>query len=155
MQIGADPGFEASGGKRLWHGLTLLATIMRQIAVHHNFPWRPIFRSEATSCAGTLNVVTSGYPVQYLGQPRAGRNRLGLSCRPSGEFILRLRRSLPMQVVRCDPVFVRHEPSSSIVLAFGGGAAYLWPSADVSTVFSARFQAPSFDLLKHQGDLPG
>ena len=29
------------------------------------------------------------------------------------------------------------------------------PSADFSTVFSARCQTPSFDTLKHRGDLPG
>jgi len=29
------------------------------------------------------------------------------------------------------------------------------PSADLSTIFSVRLQTPSFDLLKHRGDLPG
>jgi len=29
------------------------------------------------------------------------------------------------------------------------------PSADFSTVFSTRLQVPSFDPLKHRGDLPG
>jgi hypothetical protein len=29
------------------------------------------------------------------------------------------------------------------------------PSADFSTVFSLRFQTPSFDPLKNRGDLPG
>jgi hypothetical protein len=29
------------------------------------------------------------------------------------------------------------------------------PSADFSTVLSSRFRLPSFDTLKHRGDLPG
>jgi len=51
-------------------------------------------------------------------------NRLRLSWRSSGEFILRQGRSLREQVVRCVPVSLRHGPLSFIVRAFGGGAAY-------------------------------
>ena len=73
----------------------------------------------------------------------------------SDEFIQRPSRSLLVQVVRCVPVTLRHGPSSFIVRAFGGGGPPTMPSADFSTVFSVRFQMPSFVLPKHQRDLPG
>ena len=87
----------------------------------------------AYSLACTLQVLA----FQHASEQRLGLNRLGSPELSSDGFILRVSRSRPGPVVRCDAVTLHSSTSSFIVPAFGAATCLL-----CLLLTSPRYSAP-------------